>query len=94
MLREPLGPAAARKLIVSIVRGGGVRFSQHARQEMRADDLTLEDCLRCLRAGTVEPAELERGTWRYRVRSRSMFVVVAFRASDALVVITTWKLKR
>ena len=40
-----------------------------------------------LRAGGVDPPELENGTWRYRVRGGRTNVIVAFRSEDTLVVI-------
>jgi hypothetical protein len=69
-MKEPLSPDAATALIHAILREGQVACSQHATDEMRADDLTLVDCTNVLRAGAViGPAELTRDTWRYRVRA-------------------------
>ena len=53
--------------------------------------LTTVDCVNVLRAGVVDPPELENGTWRYRVRGGWINVVVAFRSEDTLVVITAWR---
>jgi hypothetical protein len=52
------------------------------------------DAVNVLRGGVVEPAEEERGTWRYRVRTANMTVVVAFRSKLDLVVVTAWRNKR
>lgn len=93
MLAEPLFPPAARKLIQQVVAAGGVRFSDHARSEMAADGLEPDDVTNVLRGGIVEPAEIERGTWRYRVRAGRVFVVVAFRSEVLIVVVTAWRAK-
>lgn len=50
----------------------------------------MVDCVNALRAGAVDPAEWENGTWRYRVRAGRITVVVAFRNVRALTVITVW----
>ncbi|HEV8702098.1 MAG TPA: DUF4258 domain-containing protein [Candidatus Polarisedimenticolia bacterium] len=92
--REPLSPPDARRLILEILTGGEVVSSRHAADEMAKDDLTMVDCVNALRAGFVEPAEMERGTWRYRVNARRISVVVAFRSETSLVVVTAWRSRR
>lgn len=93
-VREPLDPAAARALIRTILDTGTVSFSRHALQELGKDDLTTVDAVNVLRGGIVSPGELERGTWRYRVRTARLAVVVAFRAEAELVVVTGWRVGR
>ena len=92
-MREPLGPSEARRLIREVLRDGEVVSSKHATDEMRNDGLTLVDCVNVLRAGVVEPAEWERGSWRYRVHTARIWVVVAFRSEQRLVVVTAWRSK-
>ena len=41
----------------------------------------------------LEPAELEHGSWRYRVHVATTYVVVAFRSELALLVVTAWRKK-
>ena len=89
--REPLSPPDARRLIHEILSTGEVVSSGHAAEEMAKDDLTLVDCISVLRSGVVEPAELERGTWRYRVHARRVRVVVTFRSETRLAVVTAWR---
>ena len=89
--REPLCPPEAKRLIREILVCGEVVSSRHAVDEMAKDDLTLVDCINVLRAGVVGPAELERGTWRYRVHTRQVSVVVAFRSETRMVVVTAWR---
>ena len=96
MLKHPLDNEAARRLIRSILgRGqGGVAFSGHALDEMAKDELTTVDVANVLRGGVVEFAELISGTWRYRVRTSRMTVVVAFRSETILSVVTAWRKSR
>jgi len=65
--------------------------SRHALVEMEKDDLTLVDCVNVLRGGFPDPAEWENGSWRYRVRTPRMCVVIAFRSEQELVIVTTWR---
>jgi hypothetical protein len=91
---EPLSPPEAKRLIREILAGGEVVSSRHATEEMKNDDLTMVDCINVLRGGIVEPAEWENGTWRYRVHTQRIWVVVAFRSETRLVVVTAWRSKR
>ncbi len=88
---EPLAPDAARRLIREILRVGRFTYSKHAKDEMLADDLTTVDCENVLRGGAVRPGEREHGTWRYRVETSRITVVVAFRSERELVVVTAWR---
>jgi hypothetical protein len=90
-LDEPLKPAAAKRLIRGIIQAGTVSLSKHAQEEMTKDDLNLVDCVNILRGGVVAPGELERGSWRYRVSTPRICVVVAFRSDVELVIVTAWR---
>ena len=93
-MTEPFGPADAKRLILAILVGGTVAFSKHAELEMANDNLgPIEkiDVINVLRGGVVEPGELEKGSWRYRVRTQRISVVVVFRTETALVVVTAWR---
>jgi hypothetical protein len=95
MLKEPLAADEAKRLIVKAIGSDRVDFKQvHAREEMTHDDLSMRDVLRILRGGVVEPGELLRNTWRYRVRTSWAYVVVRFRTEDNVVVVTAWRIKR
>ena len=94
MLTEPLDPARAKALIRKILEAGTVSFSSHALDELAADALTTVDCVNVLRGGIVEPAERERDSWRYRVRTGRISVVVTFRSETALVVVTAWRIDK
>lgn len=87
-----MDPTRVRQLIRNILNSGTVRFSKHALEEMARDGLSTVDCTNVLRGGSVEPAELISGTWRYRIRTNRIYVVVAFRSETELVVVTSWRL--
>ena len=89
MVGEPFSPTKAKAMIVEIVTtGGGVSFGVHALDEMAKDDLSIVDAKNVLKGGVVQPAEMEKGTWRYRVRTSRMLFVVAFRTARKLAVVT------
>ena len=90
-MREPFDEPTAQRLIREILENGEVVFSRHCEDELREDNLTTLDCTRVLRGGWIEPPDFERGSWRYRVRSARICVVVAFRSETKLVVVTAWR---
>jgi len=92
-IQEPLKPDDARNLIRKIRESGVVAPSGHALEEMAKDNLTMVDCINVLRGGVVDPPELAKGTWRYRVRTMRICVVVAFRSDSKLVIVTAWREK-
>lgn len=89
--KEPLNADDARALIRSILKGGDVAFSRHALTELENDDMTTVDAVNVLRGGVVRPGEFENGSWRYRVQTGRMTVVVAFRSRTELIVVTAWR---
>ena len=93
MVDEPFTSQHAKKLIKEILKSGTVSFTKHAYEEMAKDELTTVDCTNVLRGGVVEPPEWIDGTWRYRVRTARMCVVIAFRSETYLTVITAWRIK-
>ena len=93
-LTEPLRPAEARKLLRAILASGEVVFTKHALDEMEQDGISQAETIGVLRSGVVEPAEFERGSWRYRVWARRIYVVAAFRSEVAAVVVTSWRAVR
>lgn len=97
MAQEGLGPletAVAKKLIRHILEAGTVTPSGHALKEMKKDDLTTVDCTNVLRGGVVEPPEFEKGTWRYRVKTNRVCVVIAFRSKQELRIVTAWRIQQ
>jgi len=96
VLAEPLSPPAAKALILDILANGQFAFSNHALEEMGKEDpdITEEEAFSVLRGGVVEPAELRSGSWRYRVRSRGIYVVLAFRSETRAKIVTAWRTRR
>lgn len=94
MLKEPLEPERARRLIRGILEKGSVSFSGHSERALADDDLSTVDAVNVLRAGVVEPPELEKGCWRYRIRTQRIVVVIVFRSASEIVVVTAWREKR
>lgn len=84
----------ARKLLREILASGTLTFSGHAKQEMEKDRLTTQDVVNVLRAGVVEPFEFEGGSWRHRVKTNTMCVVVVLVSEWEAVVVTAWRVRR
>lgn len=100
MAREPvdatkrLDALQARKLLSRILRGkDSVAFGRHALERMEKHDLTKPDVINTIRCGTVGNGELVNGSWRYRVETGRMGVVVAFLRESEAVVVTAWRTK-
>ena len=91
MIEHPLHRTVADRVIREIVARGTVRWTDHALRRLSERTLTTVDCVNALRAGTVDPAELENPTWRYRVRAGGTTVVVVLRSERELTVITAWR---
>jgi len=94
MLTEPLRPVEAKKLIREILRGGIVTYSQpHAEERMHQRNISTVDCVNVLRGGVVAEGEYENGSWRYRVFTPRMCVVIRFEDESMLEVVTAWREK-
>jgi hypothetical protein len=92
---EPLKPSEVRKLIHHILRNGDVTYSQpHAIERMEEREMDTSDCINILRGGTVREGEYENGSWRYRVETPKMAVVVTFIDEGELMIVTVWREKR
>ncbi|MBI1851465.1 MAG: hypothetical protein HYR85_14085 [Planctomycetes bacterium] len=53
--------------------------------------ISTTDCMKALRSGRVDEPEFEHGSWRYRIQTRRLCVVVAFRSESELVMVSTWR---
>lgn len=88
----PLKPGAVRGVVRAILSNGSVSFSKHALTEMKKDGLDTADCVNVLRAGAVvDSPDLINGTWRYRVVTRTICVVIAFPDAETVRVVTAWR---
>jgi hypothetical protein len=90
---EPLSPPRARAVLRSVLETGRVTFSSHALEEMTQDNIAQAEAIAVIRGGVIEPAEFERGSWRYRIRAADTYVVVTFRSEIWSVVVTAWRVK-
>ena len=94
MLHEPLRPPAAKKLVLRIISGGMVTYSQpHAEEQMKKRRISLVYCINVLRGGSMREGEYENGSWRYQVYTTKMCVVIRFESDTILEVVTAWREK-
>jgi len=84
----------ARKLLREVLVSGTLTYSGHAKREMAKDELTIQDLVNVLRGGVVEPSELEHGSWRHRVKTNRICVVVVFVSEREAVVVTAWRIRQ
>jgi hypothetical protein len=91
VLEEPLSDTEFRRLIRNILEYGTLLFSRHARQRMKEREMTEQDCRNVLWAGLLDDCIFENRSWRYRVRTGTMLVTVAFRNEERAVVVTVWR---
>ncbi len=71
-----------------------IRFSGHAIKELNADDLTVTDALNVLKSPDArihQDGEFEKGSYRYRMETTNLVIVVAFSINgSSLNVVTAW----
>lgn len=91
---QALPESVAKSYIQAILDEGNVAYSKHAEEEMAKDHLTTVDVVNVLRGGSIGPPEWENGSWRYRVQTQKMCVVVAIRSESELKIVTAWKERR
>ena len=82
----------------SLLRGivgrdrSSISFSRHARERMVERDLWVNDIVNVLCAGNIrENPEFKKGHWRYRVETKKIAVLIAFRSMSCVTVITAWR---
>ena len=74
-----------------IVMDGDIDFTDHAREELKKDNLHTTDCTNVLRAGEVVGTSLRHGKLRYRVENKQMTAIVTVVSETELCVITAWR---
>ena len=90
----------ARKQLAEIVQRHpeSVRLSKHALDELANDDLTTVDAWNVLKSGDariVDEGELEKGSYRYRLETNFIMLVLAFQDDgNGLFVVTAWDKRR
>jgi hypothetical protein len=91
-------------LVREAVESGGARFTRHAMDEMKADELTAVDVGTVLRSCAVTKMtghDIQRGTWTYQTEGRTAdgarvaaIVAVADDPGDETIsIVTVWRLK-
>ena len=89
-----MSPSQARKILSEMLNRAShfISFTKHARQQMVERDLRAGDVLNVLKAGNIwnEP-EFENGSFRYKVSTSKIIVVIAFRKAKNIVIITAWR---
>lgn len=88
----------ARKLLTKIMIGKphNLVFSRHSREELLKDGLTTVDAINVLKspdAKILDDAELKNGSYRYRVETKNICIVVVFESEEKLIVVTAWRIK-
>lgn len=90
-----LGRTQARKILTEILNRSGISkiaFSRHCEEELKKDHLTTLDIFNVLKAGQIyEEAEWIHGTYRYRVETNNILVVVTFFNPDLIWCVTAWR---
>lgn len=89
-----LNPQQARKILAEILNHAPylISFTGHARVQMKERNLKAGDVLNILRAGKIyADPEFENGSYRYRVQTLKITVVVAFKKPNNVVVVTAWR---
>lgn len=90
-----LDPNQARKWLSEILNSGGIRvvkFSKHCREEMHNDSLIPIDVYNVLKFGQIHSyPEFENGSYRYRVETQKVVVVIIFQEPNWVHCITTWR---
>lgn len=94
-MEQPFKKQYARQLLNNIVREGqgSILYSRpHALEQMSKRGLIPIDCENVLRCGHVEEPELENGSWRHRVKTSKIIVVVTFLSEETVMIVTAWRL--
>lgn len=86
----------ARKLVRQILAhfSDNINFSSHAILEMEKDDLTTIDILNVLKSldsRILDEGELVNGSYRYRLETSFLMVVIAFHQNGkGIIIVTVW----
>ena len=51
------------------------------------------DCENVFRVGIVDEAEYENGSWRHKVRTNKIAVIIEFLSEDEVLIVTAWRLE-
>jgi hypothetical protein len=93
---DKLNRNEARKRVALVVSKypNNIFFSSHALEELINDGLTTIDVLNILKSHQsriCKEGEFEKGSYRYRVETKNLVVVIAFhKAGNGITVVTAW----
>ncbi len=89
-----LNPLQARKLLSEILNAGAgnIYISRHGYKQIKSRDLELGDIFNVLKVGQIHSSpEFCNGSWRYRVQTRKITVVIAFMGLGLVAMVTAWR---
>ncbi len=89
-----LSKGQARKVLAEIFNTDHnfISFSKHGLSQMNKRSLKTGDVLNVLKGGQIQvDPEFENGSYRYRVTTSKVTVVIAFRRHNHVVVVTAWR---
>jgi hypothetical protein len=89
-----------KKMIIDCLSKGSYRFTRHALEEQKNDNLDLLDVLRVLKTGVHEKDKTiltNKHVWKYAIRGktedlREVRVIIAF--ENEMIIITVIELKK
>ena len=93
---QRLSKNEARKQVTKIIskHPANIYFSSHALEELDNDDLTTADALNVLKSPNSKihkDGEFKNGSYRYRLETNNLMIVIAFQeAGDGISIITAW----
>ncbi len=93
-VKSIISSGQARKVLAEILNHNPnlISFTKHARIQMKERNLKSGDVLNVLKVGKIfSDPEFENGSFRYRVQTKKMTVVVVFKNPHHVVVITAWR---
>lgn len=96
---EPFTKAEAKRVALRLLVVGAIRFSGHARDEMKNDGIIEADVVNAFYHGAPHRAAMQSdGSYSYKFTRRDVGVAVSFRfdgaTATAVVVRTAWRIRR
>ena len=93
-LESRLDKNQALKIIIQLLKNTPslVYFSKHCRIQMKSRDLRVGDIINVLGAGKIlNDPEYEKASWRYKVQTQKISVVIALRSPNHIIIVTAWR---
>ncbi len=85
----------ARKILAEILNKSGISrisFTRHCEEELKKDFLTTVDVFNVLKAGQIyEDPEWINDSYRYRVETNKITVVISFVSPGSVWCVTAWR---